>query len=104
MSGYECASPTRAAYQEMDRHFQNILYTDWFQNDFARFSTSLDNTLRNVTCLKLWTGSAGSYWCRPGSVKKYITLILVCDGTTVAFEQDSLDEPSGHFRTFSQFS
>jgi hypothetical protein len=104
MSGYEVGNATRAAAQEMDRHFQDVLYTTWFQRDLATFLQSLPSSPRNVkpdiTDLRLWTGSIGSYYCRPGQHKQYITLIVRYGAHLLAYEQDSLDDCGGIFRVF----
>lgn len=104
-NGYECDSPTRAAFQEMDSHFHKLLYTPWFQNELFPF---LHKTLApnehdfviDLKQLRVWYGAAGAYWCRPGEVKTYITLILTYQDVTVAYEQDSLDDRCGHIRLF----
>jgi hypothetical protein len=104
MSGFENENPSRAAAQEMDKHFHDLLYTTWFKNDLARFLQSLPSSPKNMqpnmTELRLWTGSIGSYYCRPGQLKNYITLIVRYGAHLLAYEQDSLDDLSGHFCTF----
>jgi hypothetical protein len=104
-SGYECDSPTRAAFQEMDSHFQTILYKQWFQNELFPFlhktlASNEDDFVIDLKQLRVWYGQAGAYWCRPGELKKYITLILTYQDITIAYEQDSLDDTCGYVRLF----
>ena len=104
MSGYEYGNASRAAAQEMDKHFHDLLYTTWFKNDLARFLQSLPSSPKNVQPdireLRLWTGSIGSYYCRPGQIKNFITLIVRYGAHLLAYEQDNLDDCSGQFRAF----
>jgi hypothetical protein len=104
MSGYQNENPMRAASQEMDRHFHDLLYTTWFKNDLARFLQRLPSSPKNaepvIRDLSLWAGSIGAYWCRPGQIKKYITLIVRYQAHLLAYEQDTLDDCDGVFRVF----
>lgn len=94
----------RAKMEEMDSHFQKLLYKKWFQDDVLTFLHKLmcpdeDDFIADLNHFRVMS-CAGVYWCYPGEVKKYITLTFMYRGITLAYEQDNLDDTSGHVRLF----
>jgi hypothetical protein len=104
-SGYAHGGTHRANFQEMNYHFEHMCLRNKFEMQIMQFLHTIlkseDNEfILDRKYLRLWD-NAGAYWCRPGEVKTYITSILMYRGMMFAYEQDTLDDTTGHFRLFS---
>jgi hypothetical protein len=75
----------------MDLHMERILYTAWFHRDLEDFL----GTLPDIRRVQQWLGDPGRFYLKPGTTKKYITLVFRYEDHLIAYEQDTLDDRSG---------
>lgn len=81
---------------EMMSHFERVLYTPAFKRAYEDYFGSPFDYKR----ISLWSGHIAPYWLKPGTSKKYVTLIVsyrpytLHTGPVVAvYEQDDLKSP-----------